>query len=236
MIQIAVFLCDHAHPKLIDHCGDYDEMFDDLFSVFRNRIQLTYFDVKNLVYPEKPEEFDGFIASGSSNSVYDEDHWIEVFHDYIIQLHSQRRRFVGVCFGHQMIGHALGGRVGLYKGGWGVGVKKDTILHEKSWLGGVKEYKLLFTHADQILELPENTEILAKNDHCRYAMILVDDVFLGIQGHPEFQRDYALGLMEERADRIPEAIRDKARPTFNEQPNNSKLAEIIIGFFEKGLS
>jgi GMP synthase-like glutamine amidotransferase len=55
--------------------------------------------------------FVGFLIPGSKSSAYDQDDWILTLARVIRQLHEQRRQLVGVCFGHQLIAHALGGTV-----------------------------------------------------------------------------------------------------------------------------
>ena len=90
--------------RLFDHAPEFD-------------VELTEFDVKAGNYPNNPADFDGYIVGGSSSSVYDDDEWVKDLASYFRELNDEGRKLVGVCFGHQMIAHALGGEVSLSPNG-----------------------------------------------------------------------------------------------------------------------
>lgn len=86
-----------------------------LKAIGATNVVLTEIDVKN----RSPSEVDaaiagdyhGFIIPGSAAGAYEKDAWIVALAATIMKLHKQRRKMFGICFGHQIIAHALGGKV-----------------------------------------------------------------------------------------------------------------------------
>src|SRR4051794_36622829 len=91
-------------------------MFSELLDV-----ELVPFDVVNGVLPSSPDECDGWLAGGSRFSVYDDRPWIHSTSAFVRKVRDAGAPYVGICFGHQLLAHALGGRTEKASVGWGVG-------------------------------------------------------------------------------------------------------------------
>ncbi|NQZ55947.1 MAG: hypothetical protein HRT88_00510 [Lentisphaeraceae bacterium] len=102
------------------------------------------------------------------------------------------------------------------------------------WLKpAVNNYHVLVSHRDQILELPQDSVLLAGNKHCPNAMYQTGQHFLGIQGHPEFTVEYALALMNSRSEDIGDDILIRARESLSTAADAKLLAKWIMSFLEK---
>ncbi|PUZ70765.1 hypothetical protein GQ55_2G260700 [Panicum hallii var. hallii] len=150
--------------------------------------------------------YDGFVISGSPHDAYGDEPWILRLCLLVRELHAMRKRVLGVCFGHQVICRALGGRVGRARGGWDVGVREVDIadaLPPCRFLDALRgrgqlprRAKITEVHQDEVWEVPEGAEVLASSDKTGVEMFRVGEHVLGIQGHPEYTKDILLSLVD----------------------------------------
>jgi GMP synthase-like glutamine amidotransferase len=233
-VKIGLLQCDHVAAELAPRFGDQPTFFQNLFAKHAPEITLDVFDIQAGKYPANPNQYDGFIGTGAKYSVTENLPWIKRFKEYVYYLYQQKMKFIGICFGHQMIAHALGGRCDVSERGWGLGVQKIHIHKKKSWMQPeVDAISLLYSHMDQIITLPQGSEVLAGNDHCPYAIITVDDHFIGIQAHPEFTPAYLDLLMQSRVDRIGAEKVAAAQKTLAEKIDENIVARWMVNFFLK---
>lgn len=228
-MRLGLLVCDHVSADLRSVAGDYSDMFRRLFES-HPEVELVTYDLTAGRGPDSPEESDAWIATGSRHSVYDGEAWIEAFAELVRHIHASEVPYVGVCFGHQMIAHALGGKVQRAEQGWGVGVKEVTVTDPPSWLGRTS-YRVLNSHADQVTGVPPDARVLGGNEHCEVSLMQVGDRMLGIQGHPEFTPDYAEALLHARRGRvIPAATADAALASLADPPDPRILADAVVRF------
>jgi GMP synthase-like glutamine amidotransferase len=186
-MQIGLLICDHARLELNHPDGSYPEMFRKLLPAFEFR---DYY-VCDGKFPESPTACDGWLISGSRLSVYDEIVWVRRLKEFTRAIAVSGKPCIGVCFGHQLIGAALGGVVKKAETGWCVGVHEFEILSREPWINPVLEKAgLLMMCQDQVVQLPPGATVLAHSSLVPNAMILIGSNMLGIQGHPEFSVDF----------------------------------------------
>jgi GMP synthase-like glutamine amidotransferase len=134
---------------------------------------------------------------------------------------------VGICFGHQIIAQALGGKVEKFDGGWSVGPTAYEFDGDSITLNA--------WHQDQITRLPEGAEVIATSPFCRYAALAYDDRAFTLQAHPEFDSPFAKDLIEARGRGVvPDPLLDAAQTRLRStQIDDTKLARQIADFFKK---
>jgi len=231
-VKIGLLQCDHVMPENRAEFGDYSDFFDTLFQQHAPEIVLEPFDVQNNEYPEEPNQYAGFIGTGSSASVWENIPWINRFKRFLRDLYHNGNKFIGICFGHQMIAESLGGRCEKSDRGWGIGVKAVKIYQKKDWMKPKQNsYRLIVSHQDQISKLPENSEVLGGNEHCPLSMITVGNHFLGIQAHPEFTPAYSRRLMQSRIDRIGLKAVQEAEKILQDKTDEAVVAQWMANFF-----
>jgi GMP synthase-like glutamine amidotransferase len=135
--------------------------------------------------------------------VYDEEEWIFTLKDFLRQIYQSEKIYLGVCFGHQMLAEALGGKVEKSEVGWCVGVHTFQMLEHRSWMvPALPAVNLLMMCQDQVMQLPPDSTLLASTPDCPVAMFQVGKRMVGVQAHPEFPKKYDQALMELRVERI----------------------------------
>lgn len=166
--------------------GNYPHIFANMFERTETIIDLDAFDVTKNTYPDSPAIYDAFLISGSSASAFDSDQWIIDLKAYIQMLYQRGHKIIGICFGHQIIAEALGGKVIRAEKGWGIGVKTIEIIARQPWMKPYYHHcSLLFYHQDHVILEPDNAIILARNEFCEIQMYCIGTQVLGIQAHPE---------------------------------------------------
>jgi GMP synthase (glutamine-hydrolysing) len=141
-------------------------------------------------------EYDGVIVSGSQTSVYDDHDWIHEATEWFRRAHAADVPTLGVCWGHQFIAQALGGRV-VDMGEYELGYRTVTRLGEDPLFEGVpREFTSFETHSDRVAEFPDGARILARNDYGAQAFRIGHSY--GVQFHPEYDRQTAEWVTESK--------------------------------------
>ncbi len=201
--KIGILQADSVREEFQDAFGGYPGMFRSLLSRAAADasipVDFSVFDVEHGSYPGQIDACDGYVITGSRESVYADLPWISELSDYVRVLHEARKRTVGICFGHQLVAHALGGEARAAAVGWGVGVHRVDIVDEAPWMRPARQaVSLLSSHKDQVVRLPPGARLLGSNDFCPFGAFALGDHFLTFQGHPEFEKGYARALMDFR--------------------------------------
>ena len=213
MTRIGLLECDHVDDRFRSIAGDYVDMFGALLP----DLDLVPYDARNGSLPSSPDECEGWVATGSRRSVYDDEPWIHELSAFVRSIRDAGVPYVGICFGHQLLAHALGGRTARAATGWGAGAHDMDVPDREP-----HTVTLLYMHGDQVADVPDGGVVLGSTDHCRVAMLQVGSM-LGMQAHPEFPPAYLEALLDVRADRIGDEKTAVARASL-ERPLDAAVA------------
>jgi len=133
-LRIAILECGTTPPNAARKYGSYGGVFASLLRSGADALSypnlssssglsISTFDVvKNLSYPSIPD-IDAILLTASAPNAFDNDPWILKLVAFVKEILEQRRvRIVAACFGHQIVGRALGAKVGRSYKGWEIGV------------------------------------------------------------------------------------------------------------------
>lgn len=206
-----------------------------LFPQHLTRVRLRFYDITVDEYPERLDDCDGYLTTGSATSVNDDEPWVAALEEFIRRLHDEQVKLFAICFGHQMVAKSLGGSVDVSERGWGVGVHEVVVARQEPWMiPEADSYNIIGSHSEQITKLPAGSVLLASTPHCPVAMFRCGSL-VGIQGHPEFRGAYARALMNSRSDIIPATTRATAEESFTIRADYTLLVSWILRYVEKEL-
>ena len=231
-MKIGLLECDHVAESNLEIAGDYRDMFAALLP----DLEWGYYDVCQGHFPERADACAAYLCTGSKHSVYDREPWILQLKSFVREIYAGGQAFIGVCFGHQMLGEALGGKVEKAASGWNVGVHQFDILQAEAWMTPFQTpLRLLMMCQDQVVQLPENSTLLAATATCPVGMFRVGSAMLGIQAHPEFSKAYTQRLMELRREKIGPVKVAKALEGLGQDVNSTVFAQWITAFLQQNI-
>lgn len=212
-----------APEALAPTMGDYPDMFARLLD--GHGFTFRTYKVVEGEFPASVTECDGWLITGSRHGVYEDHPWIPPLEQFIRDSFAAHVPMVGVCFGHQIIAQAMGGKVERYAGGWAVGATDYDFGGEKMTLNA--------WHRDQVVTAPANAKVIATNDFCTNAALLYDDRALTVQAHPEFRPEFVDGLMKTRGKGlVPDEVMAEAAAKLDAPLQDKTMAAQIAAFFK----
>jgi len=176
----------------------YPRMFEALLGPDQD---YRVFDIEAGEVPDLSPGVDGYVITGSPAGVYDHLPWIAPLEGFLRKARG-RTRLVGVCFGHQIMAKAFGGRVEKSAKGWGVGLQTYGLAGHEPWMDKTPSIAIPVSHQDQVIEPPQGARVVGGNGFCPFGVLAYDDLSISMQCHPEFSTAYATALVEARAERL----------------------------------
>jgi len=192
---LGILTCGHAPVELGDSVADYPDLFVQMLGA--DAFDYRFFDIVGGDPIPEPGACDAWLITGSRHGVYEDHPWIAPLEALVRRIHEEGRPLVGICFGHQLVAQALGGRVEKHAGGWSVG-RVEYRLDDAA-----DAVPLMAYHQDQVIEPPPGARVLGESDVCRYAALAIGDTIRTLQPHPEFDVSVVTGLLDTRGKAIP---------------------------------
>ena len=219
---IGILACDHVSPELREASRgrDYDDMYGEMMRAAEPSIRTRTYDVVGGAIPASPDECDAWIVTGARYDAYRDEPWIVALRKFIASVLEHQSRLVGVCFGHQAVAHALGGKAentGTWKAGPQLLHVEDTPWFE----GGAVRVNAM--HQDVASAIPPGARTIATGNTAEHPMFLVGDNILCIQDHPEYDAAYISALVEARRPRMGDAITDAALESIARDPVDNAI-------------
>lgn len=209
-MKIGVLNCGPVAGALVGKTGEYEKVFGDWLGAHDPSLSFAGYDVHAGRLPENPTEADAWILSGSKYGVYEQHAWIEPLKAFIRACKASKSPMIGVCFGHQIMAEALGGKAEKWRGGWNLGPKTYRTNGFPSWAPDPGPALTIHAiHQDQVTAPPPDATVVMSHDQCAAAAMIFGDTeapyAISLQPHPEFSDEFAGALVElRRGDAFPD--------------------------------
>jgi len=222
-VNFAILEAGTPPAALVDEFGRYPAMFEKLLG-----LEARTYDVAAGALPPDVGRHDSYLITGASAGVYDDLPWIPTLMTFLRAAKS-KARLVGICFGHQIMAEAFGGRVEKSAKGWGVGLHTYPIVRHEPWMDAASSVAAPASHQDQVVTAPPGADLIASSLFTPYAgFAWRDQPAISFQFHPEMSPDFARALYEHRRGRIPDA--DAAIASLDGPNDSQRIGDWIRRF------
>ncbi|MBO6868044.1 MAG: type 1 glutamine amidotransferase [Thalassococcus sp.] len=221
-MKIGILQTGLAPTELVSETGEYPDMFAKLLA--DEGFEFDTYSVVQNQFPSGADAADGWLITGSKHGVYEDHDWIPPLEDLIRDAYARDIPMVGVCFGHQIIAQALGGKVEKFAGGWAVGPTEYDMPEGKM--------RIHAWHQDQVVQTPPEAKVVGRNDFCENAALLYGHKAYTVQPHPEFGDTFVSGLIDTRGRGVvPDTQLDAAKQELGQTLDSARMAKQFARFF-----
>ena len=230
MTSIGILQTGAVPEHLVDRHGPYDGMIKRMLG---DRYAYRTYDVQAGELPARPEDHVAYLITGSAAGVYDSLPWIEPLKAFIRNARGNAK-MVGICFGHQIMAEALGGRVEKSPKGWGLGLHHYDVEAAAPWMDHAGRVSVAASHQDQVVTAPEGATVLGRSVFTPYAILgYAGGDAISFQFHPEFDRAFAEALVElKRSSFADPTDAERALATLQAQSDAPRVAAWIRRFID----
>lgn len=241
-MRVCTVICGHI-PKPVRHLiDDYGVCFEALLAP---HLPGAVFQTVSVIDGERVADLDAhdaYVFSGSPAGVYDDLEWIRYAEGLVRDLVGAGKIVVGICFGHQLIAQALGGRVEKSTKGWGMGVHQVALKQREPWMVGVGEngagepndrrINVIVSHQDQVIAPPEGATVLISTDFCPVGMMRLGDRVITMQGHPEMDKRIIDAILEMRREIVGPEVYSSGKASLDLDLDHDLLGAWIASFMK----
>jgi len=223
---IGILQAGYVPKSLVARHGQYPAMFANMLA--GHGFELQTFLVAEMDFPESVSACDGWLITGSAHAAYETHAYLPRLEEFIRAAVAAEVPLVGICFGHQIMAQALGGKIEKFAGGWGVGLQRYRM--------GTEEHAWFAMHQDQVVQKPPTADVIASADYCAHAGLAYRGkhgvTAISFQPHPEFSAEFTRDLIELRAGKeLTTEQSAEALVSLNCADDSAWLAQQIAKFY-----
>jgi GMP synthase (glutamine-hydrolysing) len=188
-------------PELRARRGDFPDWFQRGLGLHRSDVDIARVDVGDAL-PDDARGYAGVIVTGSPAMVSERLRWSEDTAAWLRATIEKETPVLGVCYGHQLLAHALGGRVDYHPSGrevGTVGIERLAAGADDALLQAAPpSFMAHASHQQSVLELPKEAITLARSAHDPHHAVRYAPRVWGLQFHPEFSVEIMRGYLRRR--------------------------------------
>jgi GMP synthase (glutamine-hydrolysing) len=207
---VLLYKTGETAADLARHIGDYERWFARVLPEVELELHLAF------ETPHHPlRGYDGMLVTGSPRSLVRPEPWMDDAAATVRAAADAGVPVLGVCFGHQLVGSAFGGRVRQNPNGWEVGTTEIELTEagrrDPLFADLPERLRVNQSHQDEVWELGASTQRLAASTHTPTQAIAVGAHVRGVQFHPEMDGFVIQRLIEHRRAILDADARQRGR-------------------------
>jgi GMP synthase (glutamine-hydrolysing) len=222
-----------THATLRERRGDFEHWIADGLGV--QTLPLLVVDPRRGDTLPAPGTVSGVVVTGSHAMVSHREPWSERTAEWLARLVAQNTPVLGICYGHQLLAHALGGEAGDHPQGIEIGTVtvalEEAAATDLLLQGLPTEFPAHVVHLQSALRLPEGAVRLAGNAHEPVQAFRVGESAWGVQFHPEFDAETMRGYIDMLAGDLKAGGADAA--TLRDGVSDTETAAALLGRFAR---
>lgn len=233
-MHLCIYEADRPTPEHQARFGTYADMFETWLAPALSEARFSRVFVAGGEPLPRPGEVDAVLITGSRAGVHDGADWIAGLKAHLVELRAAGVPMGGICFGHQIMAEAFGGKVARAETGWVVGRHLHAASPAGQTLFGKQELAALSFHQDQVVVAPPGTEVLLTSRQSPRGGFRYDFAALSVQVHPELQPDYIRTLLASSAvASLPEEVAAEAQAALSAEVDGGTFAKGFAHFFRQ---
>jgi len=185
MRQLLLIQTGEAPEPIRARLGGFAQWFRTSMRLQPGQVRSVRVDAGEKLPPARG--FAGAVITGSGAMVTDRERWSEDAAAWLRGAMDVELPLFGVCYGHQLLAHALGGTVGWLPAGREIGTqpiarngRADPLLD-----GMPIEFPAHTTHRQSVLETPRGAQVLARSALDPHQILRYGPNAISTQFHPE---------------------------------------------------
>jgi len=224
-MRILLVITGHTIEPVRGQLGNTDTHFQ----AAAHGAKLTPFAVCENERPPDLQNFEGVIMTGSAAMLADNAPWMQTGKDLIKECLDTEKPFLGVCFGHQMLGAVCGAKVGPNPRGRHNGTCEVKVEHNNPLFSELpSQFDAQVSHRDVILEKSPNFHVTASTGHDPHHSIQVGAKAFGVQFHPEWNISISRAYIDAREEVLGHDVAARMRETLRDSPYAGQVVQNFI--------
>lgn len=213
-LPLLVIQCGNTFPEISARFGDFDHWFVKVIRQCGGRAEI--FNAHQEKTLPDIHTYAGVLITGSPAMVTDRAPWSEQLAAWLATHIASGVPMLGVCYGHQLLAHALGGEVDYQPGGREIGSLLVTLqpAASRDWLFQElrDDFHAHLTHSQSVMRVPDGARLLASSSRVAVQALHFGARCWGVQFHPEFDEDIMRAYLRAFDRGLPPELRDHLDP------------------------
>lgn len=177
-----------APQRILQEQANFDQMFLQQGNIAAEHLHVVHLPTGQV--PLSAENYAGVVITGSPSIVTDQLPWSEQAAVWLRHAMSIKLPILGVCYGHQLLAYALGGKIDYHPQGMEIGTLEIELLpaaaNDKHLAMLPARFKANLIHSQSVLVPPPCAEVLARSQQDNHQILRYSEYALSTQFHPEF--------------------------------------------------